>query len=159
MAGEIEKALLGVVPDEADQKAIKQNLSERRILHGLIRHQAYIDVCHAEPADRLPTLLSCSTDDLRFLFQDLPHAPSGVAAEWARMKADLRAFAIQLMNESPEARAKLLEDPLKLKLLGIDPQLPAVAVARSGIRNCPSCGIRVLPTADGKCPNCRVARA
>jgi hypothetical protein len=161
MAAEIEKALFAVIPNEADRAAIKQNLAERRILNAFMRHQPYIDASHAEPADRLPTLLSCSTDDLRFLFQNFPPglALAGVAAEWARIKADLRAFAIQLMNEFPEARAKLLEDPLKLELLGIHPQLPAVPVVRSGIRNCPSCGLRVFPTADGKCPNCHVVMA
>ncbi len=99
-AAEIEKTLFAAIPNEADRAVIKQNLAEMRILNTFMRHQPYIDTCHAEPADRLPTLLSFSPDDLRFLFQDFPPALFGVAAEWARIKADLRAFAIQLMNES-----------------------------------------------------------
>jgi hypothetical protein len=83
----------------------------------LERHQAYIDVTGADPADLLPTLLGCSVEDL---FQDLPPNLSDVSAAWSKTKGDLRAFAIQLMNENPEARAKLLQEPAKLELLGID---------------------------------------
>jgi hypothetical protein len=147
----MENALIQFHTDEASGSAIKQNLSERQILHSIKRHQAYIDVTRAAPDDMLPTLLSCSVEDLRFLFQDLPPALSRVSAVWRKTKAGLRAFAIQLMNENPDARAKLLQEPDKLELLGID-----ISPRRYlGIQHCPSCGVRVLPTSDGRCPSCR----
>jgi hypothetical protein len=91
-----------------------------RTLNEFQRHQAYIDVARAEPADMLPTLLSCSSDDLRFLFQDLPSGLSGVSGYWKNAKNDLRVFAVRLMRESTEANVKLLQDLGKLELLGID---------------------------------------
>ena len=117
MGAEIEKALIGAsVNDEAD---IRRTFNTIRTLNQFERHQAYIDVVRAEPADMLPTLLSCSADDLRFLFQDLPPSAAEASTYWKNVRADLRAFAVRLMRQCAEAKQKLLQDPAKLELLGI----------------------------------------
>jgi hypothetical protein len=127
------KPLLGALLAACDalEKVIEENADERsreglrhsrnvlRTLSQLERHQAYIDVFRAEPAERLPTLLSCSVSDLDLLFQELPPDLAEVSKGWQRSKEELRAFAIRLMSESPEARAKLPLEPDKLEWLGI----------------------------------------
>lgn len=112
-----EKARIDASPDQAGD--IRHYANNIRTLTDLMCHQAYIDVDRAEPANRLPTLLSCSVADLQFLFRDLPGLPD-ISAYWKKTKTELRAFAFWLMQERAEVNVKLIEDPDKLELLEID---------------------------------------
>jgi hypothetical protein len=105
--------------DEGNREGLMHAKDIIQRLSQLERHQAYIDVSRAEPTDRLPTLLTCSAEDLRLLFQELPSELADVSKAWQKSKEELRTFAIQLMRDSPEAKSKLLQDPEKLELLGI----------------------------------------
>jgi hypothetical protein len=130
------RAMLDYMRKQTDEAAVDANPSEAdriRYLSEMVaciqefqRHTAYIDATHAEPHEWLPTLLSFSAGDLRFLFQEFP--PNDAFADlfraWRKTKADLRAFAVDMMEHFPEAREKLLKDPPKLELLGINSGAP-----------------------------------
>jgi len=134
LAAQVETAMIAGSPN--DESAIRRHANLLRTLYDFERHQAYIDVSRAEPTDRLPTLLSCSAEDLRFLFQELPPELADVSKAWQTSKEELRTFAIQLMHESPEAKSKLLQERGKLALLGISiPLSPRFREASSRVRS------------------------
>jgi len=99
---------------EGDREGFRHSRSIIQRLNQFRRHQAYIDVFRGEPGDRLPTLLCFSTEDLRFLFQELPPDFADVASAWQNTKEELRSFAIGLIRDSTEAKSKLLKEPDKL---------------------------------------------
>ena len=105
--------------DEASREQFRHSTAVIERMCQLRRHQAYIDVSRADLADRLPTFLSCNTEDLRFLFQELPPELADLSRTWQKNKEELRLFAIQLIDDSTEAKAKLLQEPDKLELLRI----------------------------------------
>jgi hypothetical protein len=109
--GESVNGQMRQIVDEAWAKIKNSNQPYQR--------RAFTDAFEIEGADRLPSLLSCDIDDLRFLFQELPPECTNLLASMRTTTEDLKSFAVQLMHDSSEARMKLQQQPGKLALLEI----------------------------------------
>jgi len=101
---------------EDERPRIRKFRRDMQQLNACTWHEATIDVSKAQPPDQLPTLLSCSVDDLQFMFRELPPDDlfNELTATALHNRTALIEFASRLMRHCPEARAKLQSEPEKM---------------------------------------------
>jgi hypothetical protein len=123
-----------MVSNHADAKAL-EGLDSRKIPHPTDSHPPL--------SVRLTALRTSLPEIAPTALQVSPETPaSSIIDHLEELECQLTAIQQSLLTPAQPGR-----------IVSQSKSMPP-APAENGIQNCPSCGIRVLPTSNGKCPNC-----